>query len=34
MLGSQAVVPSGKNLCFFAGGTTTSIAAVVTYVQQ
>lgn len=34
MLGSQAVVPAGKNLCFFSGGTTTSLASVVTYVQQ
>ena len=34
MLGSLAVVPAGKSLCFFSGGTTTSLAAVVTYVQQ
>ena len=34
MTGSLAVVPAGKNLCFFSGGTTTQLASVVTYVQQ
>jgi hypothetical protein len=32
--GSHAVVPAGKNLCWFSGGTTTSLAALVSYVQQ
>jgi hypothetical protein len=32
--GSLAVVPPGKNLCFFSGGTTTQLASVINYVQQ
>ena len=32
--GSHAIVPAGKNLCWFSGGTTTSLAAEVIYVQQ